>query len=425
MSMAKQIPDSSHENIVVGLDLGTSKTCCLIAELGADGGLNIIGVGNAVSSGLKKGAVINIEATVAAMLKALGEAERMAGVKVGSAFVSVGGEHIKGMTSHGVIAVGRKDKEVSQEDVERVLEAAKAIAIPQDREIIHVLTQEYMIDNQDGIREPIGMSGVRLEAKVHVVTGAVTSVQNILKSAERAGIRVEDLILQPLASAQAVLMQDEKELGVALVDIGGGTTDVVVMMEGGVRYTGVVPVGGAQFTRDLAIGLRTPNEEAEAIKRKYGCARVDSVAEGEEIPVAGVGGREQRPIARRAVAEIMQPRAEELLGLIGAELKKSGYEGKLAAGVVLTGGGAQVEGLQALAEDILAAQVRVGRPHALKGLGDVVQAPEYATAVGLVQWGGRIRKEGGAMASAGPIGASSVAGDSLLDKIKKFFKEYF
>jgi cell division protein FtsA len=419
--MAKQNIESLHENLVVGLDLGTSKTCCLIAEMGADGSLNIIGVGNAPSSGLKKGAVINIEATVDSITKALGEAERMAGVKVGGAFISVGGEHIKGMTSHGVIAVGRKDREVTQEDVERVLEAAKAIAIPQDREIIHVLTQEYMIDNQDGIREPTGMSGVRLEAKVHVITGAVTSVQNILKSSERAGIRVEDLILQPLASAQAVLTPDERELGVALVDLGGGTTDLVVMVEGGVRYTGVIPVGGAQFTRDLAIGLRTPNDDAEMIKKKYGCARIDAVADGEEIPVAGVGGRAQRPIPRRAVAEIMQPRAEELLGLIGAELKKSGFEGKLAAGIVLTGGSAQIDGLASLAEDILGAQVRVGKPQALKGLGDVVQTPEYSTAVGLIQWGSRIHANGGGMAGAAP-GAS---GDSFFEKLKKFFKEYF
>ncbi len=420
--MAKPMQEQAHDNLVVGLDLGTTKTCCLIAETGPGGELNVIGVATAPSSGLKKGAVINIEATVDSISRAVGEAERMAGVKAHSAFVSVGGEHIKGMTSHGVIAVGRKDKEVTREDVERVLEAAKAIAIPQDREIIHVLTQEYMIDNTDGIRDPIGMSGVRLEAKVHVITGAVTSVQNILKSCERAGLHVDDLILQPLASSQAVLTPDEKELGVCLIDIGGGTTDILVIMEGSVRYSGVIPVGGTQFTRDLAIGLRTPNEEAENIKRRYGCARSADLAEGEEIPVAGVGGRSSRPLPRRAVAEIMQPRAEELLALAAAEIKKSGFEGKLAAGVVLTGGSAAIEGLAALAEDVLHAQVRVGHPQALKGLGDVVDSPEYATGVGLIQWGARLRSQGGVPAA---VSHAASQGEPFFEKIKKFFKEYF
>ncbi|MES2202529.1 MAG: cell division protein FtsA [candidate division FCPU426 bacterium] len=421
--MAKQTNEGFQGDLIVGLDLGTSKTCCLIAETDAEDGLHLIGVGNVPSIGLKKGAVINIEATVDSMRKALGEAQRMAGVEVRSAFFGVGGEHIRGMTSHGVIAVGRKDKEVTEDDVERVLEAAKAIAIPQDREIIHVLTQEYMIDNQDGIREPVGMSGVRLEAKVHVITGAVTSVQNILKSADRAGLGVDDLILQPLASAAAVLTADEKELGVALVDIGGGTTDLVVMMEGAVRHTGVVPVGGAQFTRDLAIGLRTPNEDAEDIKRKYGCVRADLLVDGDEIPVAGVGGRAQRSMPRRSVAEILQPRAEELLGLVAAELKKSGFEGKLAAGYVLTGGSSQIAGLRELAEDMLGAQVSLGKPQALQGLGDVVQAPEYATAVGLLLEGKRLRSQGGGtrVTKAEP----AQPGGGVANKVKNFFKEYF
>jgi cell division protein FtsA len=419
--MAKQPIEAATDNLIVGLDLGTSKTCCLIAEVGPDASLNVIGVGTAPSTGLKKGAVINIEATVESIQRAVGEAERMSGVKVHSAFVSVGGEHIKGLTSHGVIAVSRKDKEITPEDVERVIEAAKAIPIPQDREIIHVLTQEFLIDNQDGIRDPVGMSGVRLEAAVHVITGAVTSVQNILKSMDRAHLEVRDLILQPLASAQATLTPDERELGVALVDIGGGTTDIVVTMEGAVRYTGVVQVGGAQFTRDLAIGLRTPNDEAENIKRKSGCARVDLVPEGEEVSVAGVGGRGQRALPRRGVAEIMQPRAEELLGLIAAEIKKSGFEGKLAAGVVLTGGSALIEGLIPLAEDLLGSQVRLGKPALLQGLGDVVQTPEFATVVGLVQWGA---KNAPTSIGAMPISASG-AGDGFFDKLKKFFKEYF
>jgi cell division protein FtsA len=419
--MAKQNFEMPNDNLVVGLDLGTSKTCCLIAELGPDGSLNVIGVGTAPSTGLKKGAVINIEATVESILKAVGEAERMAGAKLHSAFVSVGGEHIKGLTSHGVIAVSRKDKEISPEDVERVIEAAKAIPIPQDREIIHVLTQEFLIDNQDGIRDPVGMSGVRLEAAVHVITGAVTTVQNILKSMDRAHLEVRDLILQPLASAQATLTPDERELGVALVDIGGGTTDVVVIMEGAVRYTGVIQVGGAQFTRDLAIGLRTPNDEAELIKRKSGCAKTDLVAEGEEISVAGVGGRGQRSLPRRAVAEIMQPRAEELLGLVASEIKKSGFEGKLAAGIVFTGGSSQIEGLIPLAEDILGSQVRLGKPAMLQGLGDVVQTPEYSTVVGLVQWGAK----NAASMGPGMTLAAAGGGDGFFEKLKRFFKEYF
>jgi cell division protein FtsA len=420
--MAKTSMEMPLENLVVALDLGTSKTCCLIAELSPEGLLNLIGVGSAPSSGLKKGAVINIEATVESISRALGEAERMAGVKVSSAFVSVGGEQIKGLTSHGVIAVSRKDKEIGPDDVERVIEAAKAVPIPQDREIIHVLTQEFLIDNQDGIKDPVGMSGVRLEAAVHVITGAVTSVQNILKSMERAKLEVRDLILQPLASAQAVLTSDEKELGVALVDIGAGTTDVVIMMEGAVRYTGVILVGGAQFTRDLAIGLRTPNDEAEAVKRKSAMAKADLVPEGEEVAVPGVGGRGARSLPRRAVAEIVQPRAEELLGLVAQEIKKSGFEGRLAAGVVLTGGGALVEGLVPLAEELLNSQVRMGRPQALQGLGDVVQGPEFSTAVGLLLWGAR---HGGVSSHAPNALSPSGTGEGLFEKVKKFFKEYF
>ena len=419
--MANEKRGTDHpENIVVGLDLGTTKTSCLIAEIGNGGRMNVVGVGSAPSTGLRKGVVVNIDGTVEAINKALHEAERMAGVEVDSLFVTVGGDHIKGLTSHGVIAVSRKDKEIGPEDVERVIEAAKAIPIPQDREILHVLTQEYLIDNQDGIRDPIGMSGVRLESVVHVVTGAVTSVQNILKSLERSGVRVEDIILQPLASAEAVLTEDEKELGVCLVDIGGGTTDLILYWEGAIRYTSVLPVGGNQLTRDLAIGLRTPNDEAEKIKKEHGCVLASLVEEGEEIPVAGVGGRAERPTPRSQLVEILQPRMEEMLNMVNAELAKSGFAGKLAAGVVLTGGTAQSQGLLPLAERILAQQVRIGKPRAMQGLGDVVNSPDYAAAVGLVAYGARLRQDGeGGMAAAGP------QGPGLLDKIKAWIKEYF
>ncbi len=423
--MAKNLNEGAPDNLLVGLDLGTTKTTCLVAEALGDGSLHVIGVGTAPSTGMKKGAVINIEATVGSISKAVGEAERMAGVKVRSAFVGVGGEQVKGLTSHGVIAVGRKDKEITHEDVERVLEAAKAMPIPQDREILHVLTQEFLIDNQDGIRDPVGMSGVRLESVVHVITGSVTSIQNVLKSMERVPLAVDELILQHLASATSTLTHDEKELGVALVDIGGGTTDMVVYMEGAVRHVGLIPAGGNQFTRDLAIGLRTPNDEAESIKRRYGCAKVSLTADTEEIHIAGVGGRVPRPVPRRSVAEIMQPRAEEVLSLIKEELKRSGFDGKLAAGIVLTGGSSQIQGLQELAEEILQHQVRLAKPRPLKGLGDVVQGAEFAAAVGLVQWGARLRAGGGASTSSSSGAASSGSGDSLFDRLKKFFKEYF
>ena len=414
--MAKHATEATG-NIITALDLGTTRTCALIAEENPEGGLNVIGVGNAPSWGLRKGVVVNIEGTVESINKAMGEAQRMAGVHPESVFVSVGGDHIKGLSSHGVIGVSRKDKEIIQEDVDRVIEAAKAVSIPQDREIIHVLTQEYLIDNQDGIRDPVGMSGVRLEAIVHMITGSVTSVQNIIKSVERSNLNVEDMVLQPLASAEAVLTRDERELGVALVDIGGGTTDLMVFLEGAVRYTAVIPVGGNQLTRDLAIGLRTPNEEAESIKRKHGCVVASMVDDDEQIAVPGVGGRPPRPVPARNMVEILQPRMEEILGLVDVEMKKSGFDGKLAAGMVVTGGSAQIKGMLPLCEDLLRQQVRLGKPSPLAGLGDVVQSPEYSAAVGLLLHGNRIRRDGGVM-------GNMAGGEGLLDKFKKWFKDY-
>jgi cell division protein FtsA len=383
-----------QENIIVGLDLGTTKICALIAEVQTGGLVNVLGVGVKPSKGLRKGVVVNIENTIESVKSAVAEAERMAGVTVGSVFAGIAGGHIKGLNSHGVIAVSRKDKEIAQEDVDRVIDAAKAIALPLDREVIHVIPQEFIVDSQDGIKEPVGMSGVRLEAEVHIVTGAVTSVQNIIKCVERAGYAVEDIVLQPLASAEAVLTPDERELGVVLVDIGGGTTDIAIFIEGSLWHSSVIAIGGNQLTADIAIGLRTPNHEAEEVKRKYGCALVSLVDEGQEIMVPGVGGRPQRSLLRRELAEIIQPRMEEIFELVDMEIKKNGFDEKAAAGVVLTGGASLLAGTEALAEEILKVPVRVGVPKNITGLIDSVTAPQYATAVGLVHYGAQSRPAG-------------------------------
>jgi cell division protein FtsA len=411
-----------HDHLLVGLDLGTTKICAVIAEVMPDTGINIIGMGMKPSQGLRKGVVVNIDATVESVKQAMAEAERMAGVQAGSVFAGIAGSHIRGLNSHGVIAVARKDKEISREDVERVVEAAKAIALPLDREVIHVLPQEFIIDNQDGIREPVGMSGVRLEAEVHIVTGAVTSVQNIIKCVERAGYGVEDIVLQPLASAEAVLSPDERELGVVLADIGGGTTDLAVFVEGALWHSGVLAIGGNQLTSDIAIGLRTPNQEAEEIKRRCGCATVSLVKEDEQITVPGVGGRPPRTLPRRQLAEIIQPRMEEMFEMIDAEIKKNGFEDKAAAGYVLTGGAALLPGVAQLAEEILQAPVRIGSPRNLTGLQDIVNSPEFATAVGLVCFGSKSRSAGGkpvkGKAAKGALGRT-------VQRMKGWFTEYF
>ncbi len=410
-----------HDNLIVGLDLGTTKICAVIAEVQADGLINIIGVGVKPSKGLRKGVVVNIETTIESVKAAVQEAERMAGVSVGSVFTGIAGGHIKGINSHGVIAVSRKDKEINQEDVDRVVDAAKAIALPLDREVIHVIPQEYIIDNQDGIKEPTGMSGVRLEAEVHIVTGAVTSVQNIIKSVERAGYAVEDIVLQPLASAEAVLTPDERELGVVLVDIGGGTTDIAIFVDGSLWHSSVLAIGGNQLTSDIAIGLRTPNHEAEEIKNKYGCASVAFVEEGQEINVPGVGGRSPRIMPRRELAEIIQPRMEEIFELIDMEIKKNGFEEKAAAGVVLTGGSSLLAGTEQLAEEILQVPVRIGIPRNVTGMIDVIISPKYSTAVGLVCFGSKRR----------PIGrqprftTERNLFNRTLERMKEWFSDYF
>ena len=413
--MAKE----QKQDIVVGLDLGTTKVCTIIGEQDDDGQVHIIGVGTTPSTGLKKGSVVNIEQTIASIKKSVQDAERMAGVDVSSAFAGVAGGHIKGLNSRGVIAVSRKDKEITEEDRERVIEAAQAIAIPLDREIIHVIPQEYIVDDQDGIKNPVGMSGVRLEAEVHVVTGAVTSVQNIVRSVERAGLQVADIILQPLASSEAILSPDEKELGVVLIDIGGGTTDIAVFINGSLWHTGIITLGGALVTSDVAVGLRTPNTEAESIKIQYGCTYTAMVKEEEEITVPGVGGRPDRRMPRRVLSEIIEARMEEIFELVAAELKKHGFEDRIPAGAVITGGAALMEGVAELAEKILQLPVRIGSPKRVGGLTDVVSNPSYSTAVGLVLMGMPAQS-----ASGGKKGSSFSPGDAfgnILNRMKKWF----
>jgi cell division protein FtsA len=372
--------------IVVGLDIGTTKICCIVGEVTPDG-IDVIGIGTHPSRGLRKGVVINIEATVSSIHKAVEEAELMAGAEISAVYAGIAGGHIRGFNSQGVVAV--KDKEVKQGDLERVLDAARAINIPQDREILHVLPQEYIIDEQDGIREPLGMSGVRLEAKVHIVTAAVSSAQNIVKCANRTGLNVADIVLQPLASSEAVLGEDEKELGVCLVDIGGGTTDIAIFSGGSIAHTAVIALGGNNLTSDIAIGLRTPAHEAERIKQRYGCAMASMVDKDETIEVPSVGGRQPRVIGRQILCEILEPRVEEIFQLVHREIQKCGFEDLLASGVVITGGSTLLAGMPELAEEVLGLPVRRGMPRGIGGLVDVVKSPMYATGVGLVVYGAR------------------------------------
>ena len=376
--------------LIVGLDIGTSKVCAIVGEM-TERGMEIIGLGSYSSQGLRKGVVINIESTVNSIKKAVEEAELMAGCEIHSVFTGIAGGHIKGFNSHGIVAV--KNKEVTQRDVERVIDAAKAVAIPMDREVLHVLSQEYIIDDQDGIKEPLGMSGVRLEAKVHIVTGAVTSAQNIIKCCNRTGLNVADIALEPLASADAVLTPEERELGVALVDMGGGTTDIALFHDGAVKHTAVLPVGGSHLTRDIAAGLRTPFGEAERIKQRYGYAKTSMVTKDEKVEVPSVGGRNSRTISRQILCEIIEPRLEEIFQLIHREIAKSGYEGSLASGIVMTGGSTLLPGMIEMAEEVFSMPVRLGVPTHVGGLIDVVSNPIYATGVGLVLFYGMKRQD--------------------------------
>jgi cell division protein FtsA len=377
---------AKREELIVGLDIGTTKIAAVVGEL-TDDGLNIIGVGTHPSSGLKKGVVVNIDSTVASIQHAIEEAEHMAGVEISSVYVGIAGAHIRGLNSHGVVAV--KGKEVRDIDVQEVIKHARAVAIPLDREIIHVLPQEYIVDGQDGIREPIGMSGVRLEAKVHLVTAAVTSAQNIVKCCQRCELHVADIVLEPLASGHAVLDEEEKELGVVLVDIGGGTTDIAVFYDGAIVHTGVLAVGGHQLTNDIAVGLRTPRGDAERLKHRHGCALTRMVGEGETIEVPSVGGRAPMVVPRRALTDIIEPRVEEIFSLVRHELEKAGYYELLGSGAVITGGTSQLDAMPELAAQVLDMPVRRGLPKGVGGLIDMVGGPSFATGVGLVMYGAR------------------------------------
>jgi cell division protein FtsA len=378
-----------EKNMIVGLDIGTSKVVAIVGEIGPDGGIEIIGIGSHPSKGLKKGVVVNIESTVHSIQRAVEEAELMAGCQIHSVFAGIAGSHIRSLNSHGIVAI--RDREVMPNDVERVIDAARAVAIPADQKILHILPQEFVIDEQDGIREPVGMSGVRLEAKVHMVTGAVSAAQNIIKCVRRCGLEVDDIILEQLASSYSVLTEDEKDLGVCLVDIGGGTTDIAVFTEGSIRHTAVIPIAGDQVTNDVAVALRTPTQYAEEIKIKYACALTQLAASDENIEVPSVGDRPPRRLARQTLAEVVEPRYEELLTLVQAELRRSGFEDLIAAGVVMTGGSSKIEGLVDLAEEVFHMPVRLGSPQCVMGLVDVVRNPVYATGVGLLLFGSQNR----------------------------------
>ena len=371
--------------MVVGLDIGTSKIVAIVGELGPEGQLEIIGIGSHVSRGLKKGVVVNIDSTVQSIQRAVEEAELMAGCQIQSVFAGIAGSHIRSMSSHGIVAI--RDREVFQPDIDRVIDAAQAVAIPADQKILHILPQEFLIDSQEGIKEPLGMSGVRLEAKVHLVTCAVNAAQNIEKCIQQCGLAVDDIILEQLASSFAVLTDDEKDLGVCLVDIGGGTSDIAIFTEGAIKHTAVIPIAGDQVTNDIAMALRTPTQNAEEIKIKYGCALASLAGENETIKVPSVGERDDRDLSRQALAEVIEPRYEELFTLIQAELRRSGFEDLIPAGIVLTGGTSKMEGVVELAEEIFHMPVNIGKPKSVAGLSDIVRNPIYATSVGLLQYG--------------------------------------
>lgn len=381
-----------EKNLIVGLDIGTSKVVAIVGEITDEDEIEIIGIGSHPSRGLKKGVVVNIESTVQSIQRAVEEAELMAGCQINSVYAGIAGSHIRSLNSHGIVAI--RDKEVSPSDVERVIDAARAVAIPADQKILHVLPQEFIIDNQEGIKEPVGMAGVRLESKVHLISGAVSAAQNIIKCVRRCGLEVDDIILEQIASSHAVLTEDERELGVCLVDIGGGTTDIAVFTEGAIRHTAVIPIAGDQVTNDIAVALRTPTQYAEEIKIKYACALRQLAGAEETIEVPSVGERPPRRLTRQTLAEVVEPRYEELLQLIQDELRRSGFEDLVAAGIVLTGGSAKMEGVIDLAEEIFHMPVRLGIPQHVTGLTEVVRNPIHATGVGLLLFGHEQRKAG-------------------------------
>ncbi len=411
-------PDNS--NMIVGLDIGTSKVVAIVGEVKDDGSLNIVGIGSHRSRGLKKGTVVNIESTVESIQRAVEEAELMAGCRIHSVYAGIAGSHIRSMNSHGIVAI--RDREVTRADIDRVIDAAQAVAIPADQRVLHILPQEYIIDSQEGVKEPLGMSGVRLEAKVHLVTCAINAVQNIEKCIKRCGLQTEEIILEQLASSYAVLTEDEKELGVCMVDIGGGTTDIAIFTEGAIRHTGVIPIAGDQVTNDIAMALRTPTDNADEIKIKYACALTQLASAGEMIKVPGVGERPARELSRQALAEVVEPRYDELFTLVKAELQRSGYENLLAAGVVLTGGTSKMEGVIELAEEIFHMPVRIGMPQSVKGLADIVRNPIYSTGVGLLLYGMRQMQQ--QERSHHPVTVKEPK-ISIVERVKNWLKENF
>ncbi|MDE2347136.1 MAG: cell division protein FtsA [Gammaproteobacteria bacterium] len=408
----------SDRNLLVGLDIGTSKVVAIVGEIKADGTLEVIGIGSHPSRGLKKGVVVNIESTVQSIQRAVEEAELMAGCEIHSVYAGIAGSHVRSLNSHGIVAI--KDKEVVQGDVERVIDAAKAVAIPADQKILHVLPQEYIIDSQEGIRDPIGMSGVRLEAKVHIVTGADSAAQNIVKCVQRCGLAVDDIVLEQLASSYAVLTEDEKDLGVCLVDIGGGTTDIAVFGGGAIRHTAVIPIAGDQVTNDIAVSMRTPTQYAEDIKLRFACALSQLANPDETIEVPSVGDRPPRRLARQTLAEIVEPRYEELFALIRDELRRSGLEETVATGVVLTGGTAKMEGAIELAEEVFHMPVRLGIPQYVTGLTDVVSNPIHATGVGLLLYA---KSNMDLQRTEGPLLAGGMK--NIFERMKNWFQGNF
>ncbi len=405
------------KNLIVGLDIGTSKVVAIVAELLADGSIKVIGLGQHVSRGLKKGVVINIESTMQAIQRAIEEAELMADCKINNVFTGIAGGHIKSINSHGMVKI--KDLEVSQIDIDRVVETARAIALPSDQQILHILTQEFVIDGQEDVREPLGMSGMKLEVKVHIVTGAVAAAQNIVKCIKRCGLEVSDLILQPLASSTAVLTDDEKELGVCLVDIGGGTTDIAVFKQGAICHTAVIAIAGDQVTNDIAVAFRTSTQSAEDIKVKHGCALRQLADARESVEVMGVDGREPRQLSVQTLAEVIEPRVVELYEFVLQELRRSGMEEMIASGIVITGGSSMMRGMVELGEEIFHMPVRLGFPRYVGGLSEVVSNPRYATGVGLVLMG----KQQLERQISGQMESNSFL--TILQKMKSWFQGNF
>jgi cell division protein FtsA len=407
------------ERYLVGLDVGTSKVTAIVGEITEDGGLDIIGLGLADARGIRRGVVVNLEAAVESIKKAIEEAELTAGIEIDSVYLALSGAHVKAFNSRGVVAVAGKNREITRDDVRRAIEAAKAVSLPSGREILHVLPQDFVVDEQDGIGAPVGMTGSRLEVNVHVVTGSVSSTQNIVACVNRAGVQVTETVLEQLAAAEAVLTQDERDLGVALVDIGGGTADFAIFERGSIWHTGVIAIGGDHFTNDIAVGLRTPIPDAERIKRRCGCALSSMVGEDQTIEVASVGGRKPRLMARRVLSEILQPRAEEVCHLLWDEIGRAGYEKSLNSGIVLTGGGALLEGMAEIAEQIFDLPIRRGLPTGVGGLADHVNNPAFATAVGLVMYAHRNY----AGEQGRPVGAGAF--ERVAVRLRTLFKEFF